>query len=181
MRKIACFLVLVLGGCSTTITTVDGNKQVDQLTPSDDEQLCKDIAGYVENSFSADDLAKIACGFASTSGDSCQADFESCVANSHVTITPIVDASDCAGFTAALKKCDATVDQFTTCVQEMVGALEQLESELPVCSQAAEQQALVSLEGSFSADCIQLLDKCQILFGSSTSSSGGSSSGGSSF
>ncbi len=176
MRKIACFLVLALAACSTTVTTVDGNKQVNKLSPSDDEQLCKDIANYIESSFSGDDLAKIACGFSSSSGGSCQADFESCVSNSHVSTTPIVNPSDCAGFTASLKKCDTTVGEFTTCVQQMVDALGQLESQLPVCTQADEEKALVSLESSFSSDCLQLLDKCQILFGSSTSSSGGSSS-----
>jgi hypothetical protein len=173
MRKIACFLVLAVAACSTTITSVDGNKKVNELSPPDDEKLCKDIAGYVTQSFSSADIARLACGFSSTDDGSCQADFDACVANLHVPPTPIADASDCTGFTASLEQCGATVSEFTSCVQEMVGALSDLQGKLPFCSQQAQEQALISIEGDFSADCIQLLTQCNLSFSSSSSSSSG--------
>jgi len=147
MRKIACFFVLTLAACSTTITTVDGNKQVKSLSPSDDEQLCQDIANYVESNLSSEDIARIACGFSSTSSGSCQSDFDKCVSNIHITTTPIVNASDCSGFTASLKNCDATVSQYSTCIEEMVDALATLEPQFPLCSQGRGGAGLVRGRG----------------------------------
>jgi hypothetical protein len=166
------WLVLVgVAACSPSVTSVDGNKNVKDLSPSDGEQLCHDIVNYVENNLSSDELARVACGFSSTSSGSCQADFDKCVSSIHVT-TPIPGTAECSGFEQTLKSCNVTVDQYTTCLEQVVSAFGKLSQEVPLCSQQAEEQAFIGIEGDLSAECLQLFQSCNLGFGTSTSSGG---------
>ena len=182
MRKLAWLVVLALGACSTTVTSVDGNKNVATLTPSDGDQLCKDIASYVSGALSPEEIVRIGCGFAMSDagGSSCQANFDQCVKDANVTTTPIADPSDCDAFRASLKGCNVTVDQYTTCLQQAVDALSKLEQDVPFCSEQALETAAAGAEGDISSDCLTIFQTCSLSFGGTSTSSSGSSDGGSS-
>jgi hypothetical protein len=170
MRKLAWLVPFALAACGTTVTSVDGDKHLQNLSPSEGDQLCEDIANYVSDAFSGEELARIACGFAVSEGASCKSDFNDCVAHANVG-TPIADTANCDAFRETLKSCDATVGQFADCVTQMVDALGKLEQEVPLCSQQAQIDALVGLESDLSSECITLFSKCQVSFGGTSSSS----------
>jgi hypothetical protein len=162
MRTFRLFLLLALAACGSTITTVDGDAKTKDLSPADKNQFCKDVANYVVDSFDSDELARLACGFSvSDSGSSCQADFNECVANAP-KVTPIADSANCESFESMLSGCNATVDELSTCIEEMVDALGALEEKAPFCTEDALQSALFGILGEISSECITIFTTCQV-------------------
>lgn len=163
--------VVVLVACGGKVTSVDGNKQTNQLAPSDQNQLCTDEYNYITGSFSTQDLARISCSSAFENGGDCQTAFNDCVAQaSTVAVWP---PPDCNAFAQALAQCNTTVSQYSDCIQQEVNVLKSIESKLPFCSQGDEEAAFIQAEGQVSAACLNLLQECPITFGGSSSSGGG--------
>ena len=161
MRTLSLLLVLALPACGSSVTSVDGDAKTRDLSASDKTELCQDVASYVRDAFSSEQIARIACGFsASEEGASCEADFEECVANAP-DLTVIADADSCEAFESMLEGCDATVDEFATCIEEMVDALGGLEEKVPLCTQEEQISAYLALQSDISQECIIIMSSCQ--------------------
>ncbi|HVY48920.1 MAG TPA: hypothetical protein VHB21_23685 [Minicystis sp.] len=173
MRKLVWLVVVGVAACSPSVTSVDGNKNVKSLSPSDGKQLCEDVVTYISDNLSGDELAKVACGFSVTPGASCQSEFDKCVADANIT-APIAGTADCSSFEATLKNCDTTVEQYTTCIEQMVDAFGKLAGEVPLCTDQAQMQAFVGLASDISPDCLKVFQTCNVSLGSTMTSSSGS-------
>jgi hypothetical protein len=184
MRRIVpIFLCVVSVGCSGSITSVDGSKKTNALSPTDKAQLCEDTFNYVVDAFSADDIARLACGFGATDSggaSSCQSDFDKCVSETAKQASAPLEGAkpNCTGFNASIAKCNVTVDQYTQCLEEQLDAMKTLIDKAPFCTESAITSASIGLLGSLSAECIQLISTCTISFapgptGSSDSASSG--------
>jgi hypothetical protein len=174
---------LALAACGGAVTSVDGNKNTNSLTPTDQDQLCLDTYNYVKSSISVDDIAKLECGFQTTSTDpsSCAQTYQTCLttaeANAQQISWPL--APDCTGFDQSVAACNTTVAEYTKCLQEEVDALKSLESSFPLCSTAQEQAAGIQAESRLTTDCLALMQTCQITFvPAGSGSSGGAPNGG---
>lgn len=172
-------LFLFAIACGGSVTTVDGNKDTSNLTPTDQNQLCLDTYNYVRTSFTNDDIAKMECGFKlSQDPSTCATTYTTCLtaAQAQLQQTTIPTTPDCTGFDAAIAKCNTTVAEYTKCLQQEVDAMKSLESSFPLCSQSAATSAEITAMSKLSQDCIQLMQTCELSFG--PTSGGGSSGGG---
>lgn len=155
-------LALVMTACGSSVTSVDGDAKTNELSPDDSAQLCQDVANYVADSFSAEEIARIGCGFAgSVDGASCEADFEECVANAP-KVNLIADAGSCEGFESMLAGCNVTVDEFAACIEQMVDALGSLEDKVPFCTEEEQLSAIFALQGDLSMECIMMFSSCEV-------------------
>jgi len=162
MRTFQVLFVLTLAACGSSVTSVDGDTKTKDLSPGDKTQLCQDVANYVAEAFSPEEIARIGCGFSGSDDTaSCEAAFEECVANAP-KVTPIADAANCEAFESMLAGCDATVDEFATCTEQMVDALASLEDKVPLCSQEAQLSAFYGLQNDISTECLTMFTSCQV-------------------
>jgi len=152
----------VLVACGGAVTTVDGNKDVSTLNPMDKDQLCHDVANYVQTSISATDFKKFICGSLSYSTDAaqCQAQFQTCMADPKrdVSFSTMID---CNGFSNTILKCQGvTVSQFSDCYKQYVDAIKSYSQKMPICDQQARINAQVDILNHISTQCLQTLIKC---------------------
>ncbi len=165
----------VLVACGGAVTSVDGNKQVSTLGPTDQDQLCHDIVNYVETSISPNDLKKFLCGITlSTSTDptTCQSKFQTCMNDptKNISFSTMVN---CNGFKTTLLRCTGvTVSQLTDCYKQEIDIIKSLASRMPICDKAAAQAALIDASSRISQQCREVFIKCSI------STSGGGTGGG---
>lgn len=161
----------VLVACGGAITSVDGNKQVSTLGPTDQQQLCHDIVNYVETSISPTDMKKFICGISlSTSSDpaACQSKFTTCMndPNKNISYSTMVN---CNGFSTTLLKCTGvTVSQFTNCYKQEIDIIKIYASKMPICDRAAAQAAALDAVKNISQECLQVFQKCSISTGGGT-------------
>lgn len=161
---------VVLVACGGKFTSVDSSKPTNQLPASDSNQLCEDEYNYIVGSFSVNDLVNITCSNAFDQGGDCHTAFNTCVSQAKATaVWPPAQGPDCNAFAQALAQCDTTVGQYTECIQQEVSVLKSIESKLPFCSQGDEESAYLQAEGQVSATCLNLLQKCPLQFGASSS------------
>jgi len=167
-RLVSVVLCMVSVGCGSSITSVDGDQKTNALAPADKAQLCTDTYNYVVNAFSVDDLAKLACGFQTTSSTdaaSCQSSFDKCVADATSQVTMLPPTSpDCTSFNTSIAKCNTTVGQYTQCLAEAIDMAKALEDSAPFCSTAEITAASIGAIQNMSLECIQLLSTCTISF-----------------
>lgn len=152
----------VLVACGGAVTTVDGNKDVSTLTPTDKDQLCKDVNSYVQTSISPTDFKKLICGSLSysTNAAQCQTQFQTCMADPKRDVT-FSTTIDCNGFASTILKCNGvTVSQFSDCFKQYVDAIKAYSSHMPICDAAARQQAQLDILNHISNQCLQTLIKC---------------------
>jgi hypothetical protein len=161
MRCFSYLVLLALTACGSTVTSVDGDAKTSDLSPADQKQLCEDVSNYVIDTISAEDIAKIGCGFSVSEEGDCQQAFQECVAKAP-KVTPIADGGNCDGFQKMLEGCNATVDEFAGCIEEMVDALETLVEQFPLCSDEAMLGAVLSLQEEISSECIAMMTKCEM-------------------
>ena len=162
------------------MTTVDDNESTSNLTPTDQNQLCLDTFNYVKANFGASDVAKMECGFTQTSQTqdpvACASAYQACIAKANVQPIQYPATPDCTGFDTAVAKCNTTVGEYTKCLQQEVDAMKSIEGSFPICTQEAATSAELQALQKMSADCVTLLQTCQIAFAPSSSSSSSSSS-----
>ena len=162
------------------MTTVDGNESTSTLTPTDQDQLCVDTFNYVKANFTANDIAKMECGFTDSQSQdpsSCTTKYQTCLSAAQANLQQFQYPAtpDCTGFDAAVAKCNTTVAEYTKCLQQEVDAMKAMESDFPLCTQADATNAELAALGKMSSDCITLMQTCSLTFApsSSSSSSGG--------
>lgn len=152
----------VLVACGGAVTTVDGNKDISTLGPTDKDQLCHDVANYVQTSISPTDFKKFICGSTSFATDptTCQTQFQTCMADPKRDVT-FSSMIDCNGFAMTVLKCQGvTVSQFSDCYKQFVDAIKAYASHMPICDQQARINAQTDILNHISTQCLQMLIKC---------------------
>jgi hypothetical protein len=177
MRR-SIFLLCAIGvACGGSVTSVDGNKSTATLTPADENQLCTDVYDYMKSSFSPADMARLACGFSSTTDTTtttCQNDFSACVTEQTATMSTAMNgAPDCTAFQQQVAACNTTVATYTKCLVQEIDAMKSLESQFPLCTPGAAQSAELQAMSKLSADCLALMQTCQVVAVGGSGSSGG--------
>jgi hypothetical protein len=155
-------ITAILVACGGAVTSVDGNKDVSTLGPTDKDQLCHDVANYVQTSISPTDFKKFVCGATSFSNDptTCQAEFQTCMADPKRDVT-FSSMIDCNGFAMTILKCQGvTVSQFSDCFKQYVDAIKTFASHMPICDPAAQLAAEKDLLNHISNQCLQTLSRC---------------------
>lgn len=163
-------LVLWIGACGGSITTVDGNKPVGTLTPTDKGTLCQDVYTYSRIVLSSTDYARIACGLRGGTIDSptCMQDFQTCVQDLAPKLM-FPQNPNCDGFNQALAVCgNITVSQWEVCFKQSIDLMKSISGSLPFCTRADQQQLAFALSGKLSAQCIQIWSRCYASFSGST-------------
>ena len=164
MRK--WIAIAVVAACGGQITTVDGSKNTQTLSPTDQNQLCNDVYNYVKSNFSTNDGMKLGCGFSSATQPNCQQAYNNCLAQSATVDAGAIlnGPPDCTGFNQAVAQCNTTVAEYTKCVEQEMNIIKNLEGQMPICGQAALEAADINALQSLSSDCVQLLTSCQLTF-----------------
>lgn len=165
-------VLVVLAACGGSITTVDGSKNTANLTQTDQNQLCNDVYDYVTANFNSSDAIKFACGSEAANQPNCQQAYNTCIAQSSTVDAGAITKGplDCTAFNQAVAQCNTTVAEYTKCVQQELSAMKSIESQMPLCGQAALEAADLNAFSSLSSDCVTLLTSCQLTFGPSGSS-----------
>ncbi len=124
-RLVISFLAFFMGCGGTTQTPlggVDGSTSISNLSPSDAEKVCEGIV----LAFNPSQLCTIAGVAASALGQSCTMVEQVCAVDAGVGLADASTAAAGVACTAApnaFAGCMATVDQLTTCVNAIGGAL----------------------------------------------------------
>lgn len=170
----------VLVACGGAITSVDSNKDVSTLPPTDQDQLCHDVANYAQQNLSPTDLKKVMCGFGNASGTTtgdttaCQNAFTACMNDPNKNVNVNFTNVNCTGFDQMLKKCPGvTVGQFSDCYKQEMEVFKVIAAEMPICTKAQMYQVEADVLNRLSGQCLQVMSQC-----SGTSFMGGGTTGG---
>jgi len=161
-------LLVVVGTCGGRVSSVDGNKQVGTLSPTDSSTLCNDSYNYFRVQISPDDLAKISCGFRGTGSATCEADYNKCVQDLRGKISTPAQPN-CTNFNATLAKCgNINVGQWEQCFKEMIDIMKSATGRLPICSKDAQLNWALDVQGKISRDCLTVWIGCSASFNTGT-------------
>jgi hypothetical protein len=177
MQRSLGIFFFAAAACGGAVTTVDGSKSTGTLSPTDQNQLCDDTYNYILANFSQNDIAKLSCGFQGMNQPSCPQTYDTCVTTMTATEKPLPAVPDCTGFNQGVAKCNTTVDEYTKCLKEELDAVKAMEASFPLCDQATAQVAEINALQHLTADCVQLMQTCQIAFAPSTNKSGSADAG----
>lgn len=161
---VSSVVALWIAACGGRVTSVDDNKKVGSLSPTDTNMLCSDTYNYFRMQFAPDDLAKLSCGFRNQGSPTCKADYDKCVAD----ITPKIgtpSTPNCTGFDQLLAKCgNVSVGQWVTCYKQAIDVMKSSVGSFPLCTQEQVQQWGLNAAGKISQECLGLWIGCSASF-----------------
>jgi hypothetical protein len=124
------------GGGASTVTTLDGSKAVNALSPAEVTQLCSDTYAYFGSAIpKATTCRWKGLSFGASSSAPTDAQLQSNCTNKETSCTQSADPwADNPGCNDIPATCTATVAQYSTCISDEVTAFKQLVGGFPACS-----------------------------------------------